>query len=61
MLFLAILGFILAVVIAFFFPRVMLAIAVGIMFGGGLWWWLFAPLAVVALIVDGIGVVASFN
>lgn len=45
------LGVLFAAFMAIFIPRAILALVVGSLFGG--WWWvLFAPLTIVAFIID---------
>ncbi len=46
------LGMILFVILCFGFPRTILFIALGFVMGGGWWWALFAPCAVVGLGAD---------
>ncbi len=46
------LGVVFAMIAGLFLPRLIGTILLGVIVGGGGWWFLFAPLAVLALIVD---------
>ena len=50
--FFAVLGIIFSLVVGFFLPRMMVCLFAGFILGGGFWWILFIPLAIIAFVVD---------